>query len=56
LFRCLTDRETAMNLTTALLKGVIRGAELPGDPVTSLLHKVDGNTGLFAGTMAGSAW
>jgi uncharacterized membrane-anchored protein len=42
-----------MNLTTPLLKGVIRGAELPGDSVTSLLHKVDGNTGLFAGDDGG---
>jgi hypothetical protein len=42
-----------MNLTTPLLKGIIRGTELPGDSVTSLLQKVDGNTGLFAGDDGG---
>jgi len=30
-----------MNLTTPLLKGIIRGTELPGDSVISPLQKVD---------------
>jgi hypothetical protein len=42
-----------MNLTTPLLKGAIRGAELPGDTITSLVQKVDGNTGLLAGDDGG---
>ena len=42
-----------MNLTTPLLKGIISGTELPDDSVTSLLQKVDGNTGLFAGDDGG---
>jgi hypothetical protein len=42
-----------MNLTTPLLKGIIRGTELRGDSVTSLLQKVDRNTGLFAGDDGG---
>ena len=37
-----------MNLTTPVLKGVIRLAELPGDSVTSLVQTVGSNTGLFA--------
>ena len=37
-----------MNLTTPVLNGVIRLAELPGDSVTSLVQMVGSNTGLFA--------
>ena len=36
-----------MNLTTPVLKGVIRLAELPGDSVTSLVQKVGSSAGLF---------
>jgi hypothetical protein len=37
-----------MNLTSPILKGVIRAAELPGESVTSLVQKVGSNASLFA--------
>jgi hypothetical protein len=40
-------RDSAMNLTTPVLKGMIRAAELPGDSVTSLVQQVGSNAGLF---------
>ena len=36
-----------MNLTTPVLKGMIRAAELPGDSVTSLVQKIGTTAGLF---------
>ena len=38
-----------MNLTTPVLKGAARAAELPGDSVASFLKMVGDSTGLFAG-------
>jgi hypothetical protein len=38
-----------MNLTSPVMKGAARIAELPGDSVTSLLRMVGDSTGLFAG-------
>jgi hypothetical protein len=38
-----------MNLTSPVLKGAARVAELPGDSVTSFLRMVGDSTGLFAG-------
>jgi hypothetical protein len=37
-----------MNLTSPILKGAVRAAELPGDSVTSFLKMVGDHTGLFA--------
>jgi hypothetical protein len=37
-----------MNLTTPVLKGMIRAAELPGESVTSLVQRVGSNAALFA--------
>ena len=45
-----------MNMTSPLLTGAARVAELPGDSVTSLLQMVGAGTGLFDDrSMAGSA-
>jgi hypothetical protein len=38
--------DSTMNLTTPVLKGVIRAAGLPGESVTSLVQKVGGNAAL----------
>src|SRR3977135_4710801 len=44
-----------MNLTSPLLKGAARAADLPGDSVTSFLKAVADSTGLFPNDGPGGA-
>ena len=48
-----TPRDSTMNITSPLLTGAARAAEMPGDSVTSLLRMIGAGTGWFDDSVDG---